>query len=120
MTSKYIAWILGIVLVVALGAFVWLWKSQEKAVLAPETSEKTANTLNQEIPVTGETKKSGIQNAESAKSGASLDDIAQNIGADINDDRAAMDDEATSELGSLEEGNTTVNDLGKTYDESAY
>lgn len=115
MTSKYIVWILGVALVILLVAFVWLWKSQDKAVLAPETSEKTAGTLNQEMPVTGGTGKD-----KSLAPSASLDDIANNIGADANDDQSAIDNEATSEVNSIEEGGTTVNDLGKTYDESAY
>ena len=116
MTNKYIVWVLGAALVFALGAFVWLWKSQERIAPTQKTSETSDKIMNtrQEPSGVGETP------TDKTKTPANLDDIAQNIGADANDDRTAIESEATSELGSLEEGNTVVNDLGKTYDESVY
>jgi flagellar basal body-associated protein FliL len=114
MTNKYIAWILGVALVIILGAFVWLWKSQDKAVLAPGTSDEAANPKKQETSITD-----GTEKDKSALS-ASLDDIANNIGSDATDDLSAINDEATAEANLVEEGGNTVNDLGKTYDESQY
>lgn len=120
MTSKYIAWILGVVLVLVLGAFAFFWKSQEKAVLAPGTPDEATDTAKQETPAGETMKKDDAQAAKTAASATNLDDIAKNIGADASDDQAAMESEAAAELGSLEEGNAAVNDLGKTYDESEY
>lgn len=119
MTSKYIAWILGAALVLVLGAFAFFWKSQEQAVLAPGTSDEAADTAKQAAP-SGETEQAAMQAAKTAASALSLDDIAGNIGADMSDDQAALESEAAAELGSLEEGNAVVDDLGQTYDESEY
>lgn len=115
MTSKYIVWILGVALVIVLGAFVWLWKLQDRAVLAPGTSNEAANIKQRETSVTG-----GIEKDKSAGTSASLDDIANNIGSDASDDLSAINDEAAAEANSVEEGGGVVNDLGKTYDESQY
>ena len=114
MTSKYIVWILGVALVIVLGAFVWLWKSQDETAFVPGTANESANLKQRETPVT-----SGTEKDKSADS-ANLDDIANNIGSDASDDLSAIDDEATAEANLVEEGGTSVNDLGKTYDESEY
>lgn len=114
MTSKYIIWILGAALLIVLGAFVWLWKSEEKVVFAPGTSDEVANTKQQEKSVTGGTEKN------KSLAPVSLDDIANNIGSDASDDLSAIDDEAKAETNSVEEGGSTVNNLGTTYDESQY
>jgi hypothetical protein len=114
MTSKFIAWILGIILVLVLGALIWLWQSRERAVLAPAETPNEIQNTKQGTSAT-ETPVAGMET-----SSASLDDIAKNIGADANDDQAAMNNEVISESNSLEEGNAVVNDLGKTYDESQY
>lgn len=100
---------------IASGAFVWLWKSQDRTVLAPGTSNEAANIKQQETPIVGGTGKD-----KSAVPSASLDDIANNIGSDASDDLSAINDEAASEVNSVEEGGSVVNDLGKTYDESQY
>jgi cytoskeletal protein RodZ len=114
MTSKFIAWILGIILVVVLGALIWLWQSRERTVLAPaETPNQIQNTKQGTSAV--ETPVAGTET-----SSANLDDITNNIGSDANDDLSAIDNEATAELNSVEEGGNAVNDLGKTYDESQY
>lgn len=115
MSSKYIAWILGVALVIVLIAFVWLWKSEESAVLAPGTSNEAANIKQQEKSAVSEAGKD-----KSAEPFVSLDDIANNIGSDASDDLSAIENEATAEVNSVEEGGSAVNNLGTTYDESEY
>lgn len=51
MTSKYIAWGLGIVLVLILGIVAFFWKSQDKKVLAPEIPPQATNTVKEESSV---------------------------------------------------------------------
>lgn len=114
MSNKYIAWVLGIVLVLVLGILAWVWRSRENPALAPKTSEE-ATGIQQTTPAVPESPTPGKENTS-----ASLDDIAKNIGSDASNDQSALDSEVTAETGSLQEGNTTLNDLGTTYDESKY
>jgi hypothetical protein len=115
MVSKYVAWVLGGALVLVLGAFVFFWKSQDKVAVAPTASNQAAPSA--PAPVQPDTS-SVMKTAPT--SDASLDDIGKSIGADVNVDQAAITNDATAELGSLSEGNATINDLGQSYDETKY
>lgn len=115
MSSKYIAWILGVALVIVLIAFVWLWKSKEKSFLVPAIPSETG--IIKEKSATSEV---GKNEEQTGVSSASLDDIANNIGSDASDDLSAIENEAAEEVNSVEEGGGAVNNLGTTYDESEY
>lgn len=119
MTSKYIAWVLGVILVLVLGTVAFFWKSQNKAALAPVTSNEVTKTAGEASVTPTPTNESSVMET-APTSDASITDITKNIEADMSFDQTAIDKDASAEMSSLEEGNAVINDLGQTYDESKY
>lgn len=119
MTSKHIAWVLGVVLIFALGIVAFFLRPQDKKVLAPETPNEVSKAVEKGTPVQSSTDVSSVMETVPT-SDTSLVDITKNIEADMSYDQTAVDSDAKAELSSLEEGNATINDLGQTYDESKY